>query len=205
FDRDAARLFVSDLGTDEVVAYAWDGIAGKLERRNDLCYKARPGSGPRILAFHPRESFAYTVNELDSTVSVLSRDSESAPFREIQAIGTLPSSFAGRNTCADLHLSPSGDFLYASNRGHDSIAAFKVAPRTGILERAGCFSSEGKTPRSFAIDPSGSFLLAANQDTDNVVVFEVDRATGALRATGQDIVVPTPVCVRVYDAMRELS
>jgi 6-phosphogluconolactonase len=201
FDRGGARLFVSDLGTDELVVYGWDSDHGKLERRDELCFKARPGAGPRLLAPHPTSPIAYLVNELDSTVSVLVRDTDRSSFRELQAIGTLPSDYAGTNSCADLHVSPSGDFLYASNRGHDSIAGFRIDPGTGGLESIGHFPSGGRTPRSFAIDPSGRFLFAANQDSDNIVVFRIDPNDGTLQATGGEIRVPTPVCVRVYDSV----
>jgi 6-phosphogluconolactonase len=200
FDRDNAHVFVSDLGTDELVVYGWDRDRGKLERRNDLCYKASPGRGPRHLVLHPRAPFAYLINELDSTVSVLSRDPELSSFREIQTISTLPSGFTGASSGADLHASPSGDFLYASNRGHDSIAAFRIKSGTGKLEAIGHFHSGGRTPRSFDIDPSGRLLLAANQDSDNIVAFLIDEDEGTLRATGAEIRVPTPVCVRIYDS-----
>jgi len=203
FDPGAAHVFVSDLGTDEIVVYGWDGTKGKLERRDGLGYKAKPGSGPRHLALHPSEPIAYVVNELDSTISVLSRDADRSSFREIQTITTLPSGFAGTSSCADLHLSPSGDFLYCSNRGHDSIAAFKVLAGTGRIEAAGHFPSGGRTPRSFDIDPSGRVLLAANQDSDNIVVFRIDRDRGGLQATGAELEVPTPVCVRIYGAVAQ--
>jgi 6-phosphogluconolactonase len=150
------------------------------------------------VVLHPRAPFAYIVNELDSTVVALSWDSARSSFRGLQTIGTLPPGFAGANSCADLHLSPSGDFLYASNRGHDSIAAFRVGPGNGLLESIGHFPSGGRTPRSFDIDPSGRILLAANQDSDTIVELRIDQDTGKLRATGREIDVPTPVCVRIY-------
>jgi 6-phosphogluconolactonase len=201
FDRGEAHVLVSDLGTDELVVYAWDGIGGKLDRKDELCYKAKPGAGPRHLALHPSAPFAYIVNELDSTISVLARDGARPSFREIQTIGSLPSGFTGASSCADLHLSPYGDFLYCSNRGHDSIAVFKILTGTGRLEAAGHFPSGGRTPRSFDIDPSGRILLAANQDSDNIVVFRIDRDRGGLQATGSELEVPTPVCVRIYGAV----
>jgi 6-phosphogluconolactonase len=198
FDSGNTHVFVPDLGTDELVVYGWDRESGKLERRDDLCFKARPGAGPRHMVLHPRLPFAYVVNELDSTVSVLSLDAAQPSFEEIQTISTLPSGFDGASDCADLHLSPSGHFLYASNRGHDSIAAFRVEPGTGMLETIGHFPSGGRTPRSFDIDPSGRILLAANQDTDNIVAFWINQDRGTLQATGKEMKVPTPVCVRIY-------
>jgi 6-phosphogluconolactonase len=121
----------------------------------------------------------------------------------MQTISTLPSGFHDANSCADLHVLPSGKFLYASNRGHDSIAAFRIEPETGMLEAVGHFPSRGRIPRSFDIDPSGQVLLAANQDTNNVVVFLIDDEKGTLQATGEELNVPTPVCVRIYRAVTE--
>ena len=201
FDHDNAHVFVSDLGTDELVVYGWDRGRGKLERQDDRCYKAEPGSGPRHLVLHPHASFAYLVNELDSTVGALSWDADHSSFKKIQTISTLPSDYTGTSSCADLHVSPSGNFLYASNRGHDSIVAFRIGSGTGKLETLGHFHSGGRTPRSFDIDPRGRILLVANQDTDNIVVFRIDRDRGTIQATGEEIKVPTPVCVRIYSAV----
>lgn len=198
FDFSGRYVFVSDLGTDEIVVYDWDGVKGKLQRRDDSCYKARAGSGPRHLAYHPQKPFAYSVNELDSTISVLAYDVPKVKFHEIQNISTLPKGFKGPNSSADIHLSPSGSFLYVSNRGHDSIAVFRIGSEKGTLEPVGFFSSGGGTPRNFAIDPSGKFLLSANQDGDNIVVFHTNETTGVLEVTGLEIKVPTPVCIRVF-------
>ena len=199
FDRDNTHVFVSDLGKDELMVYEWDKDGGRLLLRDDLCHRAKPGAGPRHVVLHPRAPFAYLINELDSTISALSRGADRPSFMEIQTISTLPLDFAGTSSCADLHLSPSGDFLYASNRGHDSITAFRVDSSTGMLETLGYFPTGGRTPRNFAIDPSGRLLLAANQDSDNIVVFRIDLGKGSLKATGVEIKVPTPVCVRIFN------
>jgi 6-phosphogluconolactonase len=114
---------------------------------------------------------------------------------EIQSVSTLPSDFQGSNTCAEILVHPSGKYVYASNRGHDSIAAFSVAS-DGKLTSLGATSTEGKTPRNFRIDPSGAWLIAANQDDGNLVVFRIDKATGKLNATGEQAKVPFPVCVK---------
>jgi 6-phosphogluconolactonase len=116
-------------------------------------------------------------------------------FEALQTLSTVPHDFEGENTCADLHLAPSGRFLYGSNRGHDSIAVFRVDEATGQLTGAGHTSTGGKTPRNFGIDPSGRYLLAANQDSDTVVSFRIDPLTGELEATGAVTQVPMPVCV----------
>jgi 6-phosphogluconolactonase len=198
FDPLGRYVFVSDLGADKLVVYDWDGIRGKLQLRENSCYKARAGSGPRHITHHPKKPFAYIVNELDSTISVLAYDPSSVTFREIQVLSSLPDGFTGSNSCADIHLSPSGIFLYVSNRGHDSIAVFRIGSKQGLLEPVGHFLSGGGIPRSFAIDPLGNFLLVANQNGDNIVAFRINRQTGALDATGLEIRVSTPVCIRVY-------
>ncbi|HTX71709.1 MAG TPA: lactonase family protein [Rectinemataceae bacterium] len=201
FDRENRHVFVSDLGCDEVVAYGWDSGKGRLERRDAMCFKSRAGSGPRHLALHPSLPVAYIVNELDSSVSLLSWKGDGSAPRELQTISTLPTGFTGSSACADLHVSPSGDFLYASNRGHDSIAIFRIRSGSGGLEAVGHCPTGGRTPRSFDIDPSGTILAAANQDSDSVVVFRIDAERGTLEATGEELSVPTPVCVRIYDAV----
>jgi 6-phosphogluconolactonase len=108
----------------------------------------------------------------------------------------LPKDFTGADTGADIHVSPNGRFLYCSNRGHDSIAAFKIDPRNGKLTFIAHESTGGKTPRNFAIDPTGAFLLTANQNSDNIVTFRLDPKTGRLRATGHVVEVPSPVCLK---------
>src|SRR5262249_2521752 len=108
---------------------------------------------------------------------------------------TLPPDFNGPNSSAEIAIDASGKFLYASNRGHDSIAVFRIDGAKGTLIAIDIVSTQGRTPRNFAIDPSGSFLLAANQDSDNVVVFRVNRTTGGLAATGTVVRTPMPVCI----------
>lgn len=200
FDRDHTHIIVSDLGMDELVAYNWNGSSGKLQRNEGLSLKTKPGSGTRLIKFHPSAAYAYVMNELDSSLSVLSWIGDRSSPRELQRISTLPSSFKAANTGADLHVSPSGTFLYASNRGHDSIAVFRINQESGRLATIGHVPSGGRTPRSFALDPSGSILLAANQDSNNIVEFLINAESGMPVATGLELQVPTPVCVRIYEA-----
>jgi 6-phosphogluconolactonase len=136
------------------------------------------------------------LNELHSTVTAFARNPEKGSLQELQTITTLPKDFAGANTGADVHVSPNGRFLYCSNRGHDSIAIFKIDPSKGALTALGHESTRGRTPRNFAIDPTGTFLLVANQKSDNIVVFRLDKKTGRPRATGQVTQVPAPVCLK---------
>ena len=147
--------------------------------------KMKPGAGPRHVAFHPGGRFAFLINELDSTLAALSYDGRKGTFKVLQIVSTLPEGFRGESTCADVQVSPSGAFVYGSNRGHDSIVIYRIDQRTGRLTYVGHEPTRGKTPRSFGIDPTGRFLLAANQDTDTIVTFRIEpenRKTPADRA-----------------------
>ena len=122
-------------------------------------------------------------------------DAQRGVLAPLQTVSTLPEGFRGANTAAEVQVHPSGRFVYGSNRGHDSIAAFAIDPDSGKLRYVAHESTQGKTPRNFAIDPTGQYLLAANQDSDNVVVFRIDQATGKLQPAGSSVSVPSPVCV----------
>lgn len=194
-------LLVPDLGIDQVLLFRLDEAAGRLSAWNPPSVAVPPGSGPRHCAYHPSGKFLYVVNELASTVSVFECTDE-VPLRLTQTISTLPPEFDGGNTTAEIEVHPSGRFVYASNRGHDSIAAFAIDSATGKLSEIGRFPSGGRVPRNFAIAPGGRFLLAANQDTDNVVVFAIDQDSGKLQPTEGSVQVGAPVCV-VYRPIRK--
>ncbi len=188
--------FVPDLGLDKLLTYRFDAKRGRLEPNAVPWIKVKPGAGPRHVAFHPGGRFAYLINELDSTVTALAYDGRKGAFRELQVLSTLPADFRGASACSDIQVSPSGVFVYGSNRGHDSIVIYKVDQRTGRLACVGHESTQGKTPRGFGIDPTGKFLLAGNQDTDTIVTFRIHPQTGRLQPTGHVTPVPTPVCVK---------
>jgi 6-phosphogluconolactonase len=190
-------VLVADLGMDKIMLYRLDGKTGALAPHDPPFIAARPGAGPRHQVFHPSGRFLYVVNELDSTVAVLAWDSARARGQEVQAISTLPRGYISPNNCAEISISPSGKFVYASNRGHDSLAIFAVDAANGKLAAAGHVFTQGKTPRNFELTPTGDVLLAANQDSDTIVPFWVDQATGQLTPTGNVTSVPTPVCVRM--------
>jgi 6-phosphogluconolactonase len=190
-DRSNRHAFVPDLGLDKLFIYKFDAKRGMLEPNGTPWIKMRPGSGPRHVVLHPNGKFAYLLNELNSTLAVLVLDRA----RELQTVSTLPDGFQGNSTCAGLQLAPSGRFLYASNRGHDSIALWRVDPTTGRLRYIEHAPSLGRTPRGFGIDPTGRFLLVANQDSDTIVAFRIETRTGKLTQAGAAISVPTPVCV----------
>lgn len=194
---DAANryAFVPDLGIDQILVYRWDPALAALQPHDPPGIAVAPGSGPRHFAFHPRGHFAYVLNELLSTVTTFHYDAPRGTLQELQTLGTLPEDFSGNSTTAEIEVHPSGHFLYASNRGHDSLAIFRIDGTTGQLALVSHEPTQGRTPRNFSIDPSGHWLLAANQDSDNVVVFRVDSETGRLRATGQTVEIGAPVCV----------
>jgi 6-phosphogluconolactonase len=194
-DPGNAFALVADLGMDKVVGYRFDARAGTLSATRPASLP--PGSGPRHLAFHPDGRRVFVINELLSTVTAFDYDGGTGALSERQTISTLPAEFRGANFTAEVLVHPDGRLLYASNRGHDSIAVFAIDSATGRLSPAGHRSTQGNWPRNFAIDPTGTYLLAANQRSDSIVVFRIDRATGQLQAVGGPYPVPRPVCLRM--------
>ena len=197
-DQNGRFAFVNDLGVDKIFIYEFDAATGRLNpNRNQPYFQTKPGAGPRHLKFHPSGKYAFVINELDMTISSLAYDAAKGSLKEVQTVSTLPSGFSGDNTCADIHVTPDGAFLYASNRGHDSLVGFKVDPQSGRLELIGHTSTQGKTPRNFLIDPTGKYLLVANQRSDSIVTFEIEKKTGRLRSIGGKVTVPSPVCLQL--------
>ena len=191
--------YVSDLGLDKVLIYKFDAASGKLgnpdsNQQGAFSATLPPGSGPRHVAFSGNGKFMYVLNEVQSTVTVFANDARER-YRAVQTISALPKDFSGRNDAAEIAIHSSGKFLYSSNRGHESIALFKVDPGTGKLMASGDYSVEGKEPRHFAIDPSGNYLLAEDQLSDKIVTFRIDKKTGGLTQTGDTVDVPSPVCL----------
>jgi 6-phosphogluconolactonase len=195
---DAANRYAlaADLGVDKIFVYRFDAIKGKLNPAAAPWATLKPGAGPRHLAFHPRGRYLYAINELDSTLSAFAYDGNLGTLQQIQTLSTLPDNFSGHNDCADVHVSPSGNFLYGSNRGHDSIVVFSIDQGTGKLKYVEHVSTQGKTPRNFTLDPTGHWLLVANQNSDSVVSFRIDSATGRLQLVGQVAEIPSPVCLK---------
>ena len=194
FDQSGRFLFEADLGTDRIHTFRFDAEAGRLVPTDPPDVVCEPGSGPRHFAWHPSGRMLYVLNELESTVTALAFDAANGRLTSVQTQPMLPAGFAGLNTGAELAVLPNGRFLFASNRGHDSLARFAIDPATGALTPAGHVPAGGKTPRHFAVDPSSRWLLAANQDSDAITIFRLDAASGALTPVGQ-IAVPKPVCV----------
>jgi 6-phosphogluconolactonase len=197
-DQSGRYALAPDLGIDKVMIYRVDAKNGKFIPNGFATMKA--GAGPRHFDFHPSGKFAYVINELDSTMTAFAYDKVKGALRELQTVSTLPSAFSGTNYCADVHVHPSGRFVYGSNRGHDSMVAFAIDQNTGKLNLIGHESTGGKWPRNFGVDPTGAFLLVANQNSDNVVTFRIDQQSGKLVATGQTTEIPTPVCLKFIPA-----
>jgi 6-phosphogluconolactonase len=196
-DRAAHYALVADLGMDKIVIYRIDRANPTKPLLKEHEVTVDPGSGPRHMVFHPTGHLLYLANELSSTVTVYAYNENDGTLCALQSVSTLPEGFVGTNFCADIHVAPSGMYLYVSNRGHDSITVFAIDQATGYLTLVEFVPTRGKTPRNFVLDPTGPWLLVANQDSDNLVQFRVDKASGKLIATGQAFVVPNPVCVKV--------
>lgn len=190
----------ADLGLDKILIYQFDPANHKITPNTPPFVSVKAGAGPRHFAFHPKGNFAYVINEMHLTVTAFSFDSAQGSLTELSTVSTLPTGVKKIGSTAEVQVHPSGRFLYGSNRGHDSIAVFKIDQRNGSLTRVENESTEGQTPRNFGIDPSGTFLLAANQKTNNVVVFRIDPESGKLSPTGHQVDVGNPVCVKMIAA-----
>ena len=196
FSPDGRFAFVPDLGLDKLMAYQVVSGENPLVEMPGSHFQTKPGAGPRHCSFSPDGNFCYLINELDSTILALAYVKEKGSFEELQCVSSLPYGVSvPGNTCADIHLTPDGMFLYGSNRGHNSLIVYKIDQQTGLLDFVDCEPCGGKIPRNFSIDPTGSYVLCANQDSDNIIVFRIDAKTGHLTELSQ-ITVHTPVCVK---------
>jgi 6-phosphogluconolactonase len=192
---DNKYALAADLGLDKILIYKLDPEKGTIKESDPAFGELPPGSGPRHLAFHPNGKYLYVCGEMTSTVHAYAWDADKGSLKLLQSLSTLPEPVKGNST-AECQVHPTGKFVYVSNRGHNSIAIFKVDEESGKLTAAGHASSGGKTPRNFGIDPTGQFLLAANQDSNNVVVFKIESGSGIPKPTGVEVSVPKPVCVK---------
>jgi len=183
----------ADLGLDQLIVYPFDAGKGKLGPPHVI--KINPGSGPRHITFSPNGKFIHLINEMGGTITVFSYSAAQGKLTELQTVSTLHGGFKGENSTAEIAVHPSGNFLYGSNRGDDSIVVFAIDHVTGGLAFVERVPTQGKTPRNFALDPSGRWLLAANQDSNSIVTFRVNQETGRLTRTGQPGQVTEPVCI----------
>jgi len=186
----------ADLGLDQVLIYRLDPAASRLTPNDAQPFAmAPPGSGPRHLTFHPNGKRVYVINELKNTVTYFDYAAEPGTLALQQTISTLPADFTGKSYCADLKITPDGTFLYGTNRGHDSIAVYRIGEE-GRLSLVAVEPSLGKGPQNLLITPDGRWLLCANMPGNNVVVFQIDANTGRLSAAGKPVSMPTPSCIR---------
>jgi 6-phosphogluconolactonase len=202
-DKADKFAFAADLGCDKLFVYRFDPLKGTLTPNDPPSVALPPGSGPRHFTFHPNGKFAYIINEIALTLTVLAYDAEHGTMEAKQTISTLPEGAKGTDfSTAEVVVHPSGKFLYGSNRGHNSISVFSIDEATGKLTLVQNETAGIKTPRNFNIDPTGHFLLVANQDADSVIVFKIDQTTGKLIPTGDSVEVPKPVCIKFVPVTR---
>lgn len=196
YTPDEKYVIAVDLGCDVIFTYQLTN--GHLHEVERLFVKKN--TGPRHLAFHPNGKFAYCITELSSEIITLAYNNEYGCFTELQYIGTLPEDFSGHNQGSAIHISSDGKFLYAGNRGHNSIAVFQVNEETGYLIRIDVVPTYGNWPRDFSLDPTEKFLIAANQESDTIVLFRRNKETGTLSSLQSIKKVPNPVCIKFLPA-----
>jgi 6-phosphogluconolactonase (cycloisomerase 2 family) len=195
FDPSGRFVVAPDKGVDRVHVFRCDVERGKLTENDPPCVKARAGAGPRHIGFHPGTRYAYLVNELSSTITAYRWDAEGGTLTPFQIVPTIPDTYTGPNTGAEIEVAPSGKFLYVSNRGHDSIGAFAIDETTGRMAPLAWESTQGRKPRFFCLAPGGRRLYAANEDGHTIVEFDVDVDSGKLSPTGQVIETGSPACI----------
>lgn len=188
---DGKYIVAVELGIDKVFTYELK--EGQLSLVNELSVKA--GIGPRHITFHPNKPLAYVMTEFSGEVLALEYNSNNGSLKQIQAVSTIPSSFTENNQGSAIHISSDGRFLYAGNRGHNSIASFVIL-ESGELSLLEYTSTEGDWPRDFSLDPTESYIIASNQDSSNLVLFSRNKETGKLNLLQSNITVPDPVCVK---------
>ena len=195
FDAANRFLIAVDLGLDQLFVYRFDPAQGTFTFGEPASARVPPGSGPRHFAFHPDGRHAYSINELDNTVTALEWDPSAGKLTADASVSTLPAGFTGENSTAEIEVDSRGRFLYGSNRGHDSIAVFRINPASGAVTLIAHTLTRGKEPRHFALDPTGRWLVAANQNSNTLAVFRVDQTAGTLSPVGDLVSVGSPVCV----------
>jgi len=198
FTPDERYLIAADLGLDKLSIYRFNAASAShpLTPAADSAKQVEPGAGPRHISFYPGKPYVYLMTEMGGAVDAFRWSN--GKLTQIQHISSLPADFKGDIGSADIHITSSGRFLYASNRGDaNSLAIYAVDSASGRLTIKGFESTQGKTPRNFMIDPTGNWLLVANQRSDNIVVFRIDKKTGLLKSTGKQLSVPAPVCLKM--------
>lgn len=198
FSPDGRFILVPDKGLDKIFSFNLKEGALSVAQEPIL---TREGAGPRHLSFHPKKNFAYCINELDSSVTSYRYDAQTAQLQALQVIPSLPTSYTGNNRSAAITINLLGTHVYATNRGHDSIAIFEIDQHTGLLSCIGHQSTFGKTPRFITLTPDGRYLFALNEDSHDIRLFKIDPATGLLEDTGNTTLTGSPVCM-VFSPVR---
>lgn len=193
FDPSGRHVLVQDKGLDRTFSFRFDD--GRLTAAQQPFVVSREGAGPRHMAFHPRLRMAYVVNELDSTVTAYAYSAESGALAPRQILSTLPDTYTGNSRASEIQIDATGRFLYASNRGYDSIAVFRIDAQTGLMRFSEAAPTSGRTPRYFALTPNNRYLFALNEDSDSIVSMQVDPESGRLRPTGFAVQSGSPVCM----------
>ncbi|MDP7267493.1 MAG: beta-propeller fold lactonase family protein, partial [Pirellulales bacterium] len=188
------RVFVPDLGADRIFSYRADSETGSLAPTAQKSVAAVAGAGPRHVRFHPGAAWMYGINELSGSITRYDFDADSGALSRRETVSTLPADFEGKNWCADLAITPDGQFLYGTNRGHDSVAAYRIG-EGGVLEPIAITPSGGKSPQNLEITADGRWLLVANMSGGNVAVFRIDGATGTLREAASRYKIAHPACI----------
>jgi 6-phosphogluconolactonase len=194
FDLSKRFLVACDAGADRIYVYKW--TPGSRTLGEPKVFPTEPGTAPRYSRFHPRLPYFFVTNEQDSSLSSFHFDSNTGEVRPIQTARIIPTDFSARNMPADVRIHPNEKFVYASNRGHDSIAICKIDEATGNIALVDIVKTQGATPAGFNFEPSGKFLYVANGGTDNVVTFSVDSDSGKMTPTGAKVTVLKPQCVK---------
>ena len=193
---DGKHALAADLGIDKIMIYTLDAATSKLAPIHTQPFaKLTPGSGPRHLTFHPSGKLVYVINELANTITVFDWNAADGTLKEKQTVATLPKDFTGKSYTADLKITPDGKYLYGTNRGHDSLASYRIA-EDGTLTLLTIQPSGGKGPQNLLITPDGRWLLCANMPGNNVVVFKIDSASGGITLNGTPVEVPMASCIR---------
>ncbi len=194
--RDGRFLYVADLGMDKIMIYKFDSNTGRLSSATPSCATTKPGAGPRHLAF--LNDNVIVINELNSTVTTFKRNPDSGSLTRIASVSTLPEGFKGKNACAEIVICPGKQYIYGSNRGHDSIIVFRINP-DGTLEGVGYLDKGIDSPRHFNIDPSGKYCVVGNQESGSVKVFRIDEKTGVPGSEVSSVEVGKPICIKFYN------
>jgi 6-phosphogluconolactonase len=192
---DGRYVLACDLGLDKVLVYKLDAATGKLTPNEHPFGKVPDGAGARHAAFAKDGKFLYVINEMGNSMTAFSWDAATGALNAIQTLPTVPEGFSGKSYTAEVVMHPSGKFLYGSNRGHDSIAVYKIDESTGKMTSAGATPCGVEWPRNFNVDPTGQWLIAAGEKSGTLAVFKIDQNTGGLTQTGETVKVPAPACV----------